>query len=333
MNILVYQDISKRHIQKANVINTINIAKGFIKNNINVFFFSKKELLFFFEDKINNVNFIDDLSNLDMFNVIYCRNLEFPLELIKKNYKGYIIIESHDIDLIPEIKLLRNHDKLIFTSISPLIIEKYNIRKSLLFPCSIDFDYFSNKELFNEKLFSSTDFNITYCGHLYDYKGIPIIIQAAKFLNKFKFHLVGGKNEDIERHKKIATDNVIFYGHKNYNDVPNYLYSSDLLLIPYSKKGNKFSPSSITSPIKLFEYLSTKIPVLCSDIIGIKNWVNDDEVTFFEADNLDDFIHKINNIKINSKSNEIIEKINNGFIKASKFTTKNKCYELLKLCK
>ena len=88
--------------------------------------------------------------------------------------------------------------------------------------------------------------------------------------------MVGGKQEDINRHMQKSPKNMIFYERINYNEVPNYLYSADLLLIPYCKKGNRWSPSTITSPIKLFEYLSTKKPVLCSNIVGIKNWINED---------------------------------------------------------
>lgn len=335
MNILIYQNISKRHILKANIINTINITKGFTQNNCNVYFFVSNELLYFFKDKFNNVNFINNLSNLYNYDAIYFRDIEYPLKLINENkYKGYIIIESHDINLSSDIiNTLKSYDKLLFTSISHLIIEKYKFKNNLLFPCSIDFDNFSNKIKYKNNLFNKEKFNITYCGHLYDYKGIPLIIDAANILKEYNFCIIGGKDEDIYRNKIKSPKNITYYGHINYNDVPNYLYSSDLLLIPYSKKGNKYSPSNITSPIKLFEYLSTKIPVLCSDIKGIQNWVDDNEVYFYKADDLNNFIEKIKYIEKNKNSYETSNKINNGFKKASLYSTKNKCQKLIDVCK
>jgi glycosyltransferase involved in cell wall biosynthesis len=339
INILIYKVIQKQHLLKANIINTINMAQGFAQNDCNVSFYVKESIMYFFEDKFmnSNVTMVNnvDSQNINQYDIIYCRDETYPLQLItNKSYSGIIIIESHDINLSPDdILTLQEYDKLVFTSISPLIINKYNFNTSLLFPCSIDFDTFSNMTAYKTDMFLSDKFNITYCGHLYDYKGIPIIIEAAKILTDCIFHIIGGNNEDINRHKQVSPENIIYYGHKNYNEVPNYLYSSDLLLIPYNKRGHKFSPSNITSPIKLFEYLSVRKPVLCSDIIGIKNWVDSSDVYFYTANELNDFIEKITYIRETKNSEEYRQKISSGYTKAKYYSTQNKCNELLCLAR
>lgn len=48
--------------------------------------------------------------------------------------------------------------------------------------------------------------------------------------------------------------------------------------IYFNKQGSKHSASQVTSPIKLFEYLATKKPTLCSDINEIQNWISENEV-------------------------------------------------------
>lgn len=338
MNILIYQNIKIRHLNKANVINTLNVAKGFQQNNCNIFYAIKDKIIKeFISNQINCkfifINNIINQINENKINIVYSRDLEFAKYLIENNYNGTIILESHEPNAPDNIELYRNHKNLIFTSISPIIIKKFAIEKNLLFPCSIDFNFFSNKTLFKNDLFNKTKKNITYCGHLYDYKGIPIILKVAERNPEYIFHLVGGKEEDIERHKKISGKNVIFHGHKDYKDVPNYLYSSDILLIPYSANGNKHSPSNITSPIKLFEYLATKIPVICSDIAGIKNWINEEDATFFKADNFNDFENKIRFVIDNINSDCIKNKCKTGYKKAQYYTTKNKCKKLLDLIK
>lgn len=342
MNVLVYQEVTD--IIKANVINTINIAKGFTKNNCKVYFFvfieeylnfykknfnSDDNIIYVINKKLNIFNFIKE-NNIK---VVYVRDVHFPNKLIDKGYEDYIILEDHNDSLPKHINLYRNYKKFIFTSIAPICMKSYNINKSLLFPCSIDFDYFSKYNNV-DNIFKHNEFNvnITYCGHLYDYKGIPLILEAAKKLPHYNFNIIGGKDRDIQRHKKNSTKNVIFWGYQNYLDIPKYLYSSDLLLVPYSKRGSPWSKASITSPIKLFEYLSVKKPVLCSNIGGIKNWVNDKEVNFFKANKLDRFCEKINYIIDNIDSEEIQSKIDRGFKKAEFYSTSNKCNKLLELC-
>jgi len=338
MNILIYQDLHERNIIKANVVNTINVAKGFQQNNYNVFYFAKaKKVKSYIKSQINcNIiltknNYLLDKIKENNIDIIYCRDNDFPFYLIENNYSGKIILESHDPVVPNNIEILRKHKNLFFTSISPIIIKKFGIERNLLFPCSIDFEYFSNRANFRDDLFKNTKNNVVYCGHLYDYKGIPILLEVAERNRDLTFHLVGGKKEDIERHKKNAGDNVIFHGHQDYNNVPNYLYSSDILIIPYSVRGNKYSPSNITSPIKLFEYLSTKKPVICSNIIGIKNWISEDDAVFFKADDSNDLQEKIRYI-LENRSKDVVQKIiNNGYKKAQNYTTKNKCKKLLDL--
>ena len=346
MNLLIYENVQPIHIRKANVINTINVTKGFILNNCNIFFNVShyKNTNFFknnFKNDNSNIKFLVGKTNNELLefinnniDIIYSRDLEFPLFLIKNKINKYIILEDHGDNIPNYIETLRNYDKLIFNTISPIIIKKFNIKKSLLFPCSIDFNYFSQFDNFNHNLYIKNKINIVYCGHLYDYKGIPLILKGADKLENILFHLVGGKERDINNLKNsYVPKNVIIHGYKNYKDVPNYLYSADMLIIPYSKNGNIYSKSQITSPIKLFEYLSTKKPVLCSNIDGIKNWVTDNEVTFYKADDINDFIKKINYLIENKNSEHIINKIKNGFIKAEKYSTFNKCKKLLSLCK
>ena len=301
--LLIYQAINNRHLRKANVINTINIAKGFKQNNLDLeFYVNDNKNLDFLKKNLNGVNLILQLPKKELINyinknisIVYCRDSIFPKYLIENNYNGYILCEDHSDEKLQFFNLYQTYEKFIFITISPKIAKiNSGLKKILVYPCAIDFDYFSDEKIFLKTMFNKNSINISYCGSLYEYKGISLIVKAAQKLPQFNFHIVGGRNrEEILRYKNIASKNIIFYGLINYNEIPNYLYSSDLLLIPYNRRGNKFSKSNITSPIKLFEYLSTKKPVLCSDIEGIKNWVSDDEVYFFKASNLDSFCNEI----------------------------------------
>jgi glycosyltransferase involved in cell wall biosynthesis len=130
--------------------------------------------------------------------------------------------------------------------------------------------------------------HVVYAGHLYDYKGIPAILDAAVLLPDVRFHLVGGLPADIERHaqtiRERALSNVTLHGLKPYADVPPYLWHADVLLLPPSAR----HPSAAwTSPVKLGEYLASGAPVIATDIPALRDWLSDGpdgEVRFVAPD-------------------------------------------------
>jgi glycosyltransferase involved in cell wall biosynthesis len=105
----------------------------------------------------------------------------------------------------------------------------------------------------------------TYCGHLYEHKGAFQIIEAAKHAPKTLFCLVGGWPDDIERCRKRAEGltNIHFAGFVPNGLVPKYLAASDFLLLPNSMKHEQ---AYATSPLKLFEYMAARRPIIASKI-------------------------------------------------------------------
>ncbi|HEY9660555.1 MAG TPA: glycosyltransferase family 4 protein, partial [Allocoleopsis sp.] len=106
---------------------------------------------------------------------------------------------------------------------------------------------------------------IVYSGHLYDYKGIPTILSVARLMPHCQFILVGGWAEDIARvQTTIQTQglsNVRIVGHIPQPQIVPYLYAADVLLLPTSKS---WQLSEVTSPLKLFEYMAVKRPIVSS---------------------------------------------------------------------
>lgn len=110
----------------------------------------------------------------------------------------------------------------------------------------------------------------TYCGHLYDSKGVPQVIEAARKLPEVFFCLVGGWQKDIKRCQKQAqgVENIRFVGFVSNCQVPRYLAASDFLLLPNSMN-HELAYS--TSPLKLFEYIAARRPVIASDIPALSS--------------------------------------------------------------
>lgn len=227
-----------------------------------------------------------------------------------KNTKAWITISSY----------LKKH----YSEDLAVPVEKINVMAD-----AVDEKLFARPENLPKSPYASDAKNITYAGHLYDYKGIPTVLEAAKELPEHHFHFVGGFPEDVERHKayceKHGMSNCTFHGYMVHKDIPSYLWHSDALLLPPSLN----HPSAKwTSPMKLGEYLLAGVPVICSNIPALDEWVTEDEVLFFDADNSNSLIKTIKN----AFSEPQAERIQNGINLTKTMTYKYRSNKILELC-
>jgi glycosyltransferase involved in cell wall biosynthesis len=177
-------------------------------------------------------------------------------------------------------------------TIAPVLADYYTSlgvpkEKLLILPDAVDVDRFTRPSVLPPSPYPEAGRpNALYAGHLYDYKGIPVIIEAAKLSPEVMFHCLGGLPEDVQRQRNAATalgvTNIIFHGHVQHTEVPRWLWHADVLLLPPSSD----HPSARwTSPMKLGEYMAAGVPVVASDIPALRNWVNESEVIYARPDN------------------------------------------------
>lgn len=139
-----------------------------------------------------------------------------------------------------------------------------------------------------------------YVGHLYEGRGIDIIAEVAKSLTDIEFHVVGGTPEDIKHwaNKLAELPNIHFYGHVPHSKTVLFLKNFDVLLAPYQRKvtglGNVGDTVQWMSPLKIFEYMSTSLPIICSDIPVLHEVLEHKRNAFLcEPDNPDKWIETI----------------------------------------
>ena len=123
---------------------------------------------------------------------------------------------------------------------------------------------------------------LTYCGGLYREKGIEDILKLAKKLSadeRFELIIVGGFRAQVDEWENYATTNDIknvnFKGFVPNAMVPQYLKASDILLMPYPDL-DQFVQMDInsTSPLKLFEYMAAKRPIVTSIVPVIEKIID-----------------------------------------------------------
>ncbi len=120
--------------------------------------------------------------------------------------------------------------------------------------------------------------NIGYIGSLNAGRGIELIVALAKAFPEHMFHIIGGKESDLQywKQKVEFCNNLIFYGHVPHRLVSSYGTQMDILLAPYQRhvylNRDKSSVDTVEymSPMKIFEYMSFGKPFICSDLPVIR---------------------------------------------------------------
>jgi len=162
-------------------------------------------------------------------------------------------------------------------------------RKNILtLPNAVDLEKFDlkiGKKEARKKLNIESDKKIViYTGHLYGWKGVDTLLSAAQMFDDGTiFFLIGGTDEDVKKYKaQVNFSHIIFVGHRHHTEIPLWQRAGDCLIIPNTAK-EKIS-KYYTSPMKLFEYMASRTPIVASDIPSIREIVSEKEVIFFEPD-------------------------------------------------
>ncbi len=133
---------------------------------------------------------------------------------------------------------------------------------------------------------------IGYVGHLYPGKGIEVINALSRLAPDWDFHIVGGRDKDIQEwRKKGDSDNLHFHGFIKHSDLAGYYANFDIALLPLQSQvwtaDKKNEISRWTSPLKAFEYMAHGVPIVASDTPALREIFNNkSSATLVESDNI-----------------------------------------------
>lgn len=109
---------------------------------------------------------------------------------------------------------------------------------------------------------------VGYVGSLYPGKGVETVIELAKMLTDFDFHVVGGTESDLGHWRsKVNLSNLFFHGYVKPSDVHRYYTAFDILILPCKSEVTVYGKGNIApwmSPLKLFEYMSSGRPIVAA---------------------------------------------------------------------
>jgi glycosyltransferase involved in cell wall biosynthesis len=259
----------------------------------------------------NSLKLIKHLNNASKNNKIVVFNFlpqPFLITFITLFLKRKQIILFHEVTEYPFIRT--NYNKLINTIYSRFIIPLHDrlfvINKALkkYFAEYIKESKITILNMFvDPKPFAISykkPFNfeyIAYCGSMNtDKDGVPLLIDSfsaiLKKYPKLKLVLIGD-NKKRPVHPKIKNvinkynlnDKIVFTGHVNHRELPNYLCNAKVLSLA--------RPDNIQAkggfPTKLGEYLATKVPVVVTNVGEIPLFLKNNKNAFLSLPNKKDF--------------------------------------------
>ena len=219
--------------------------------------------------RVWNVLFIFNLlKKLKILNVpIFYEAHRFSKRLVNQQKKtnGLVVINQYLANLYK-----KNNIKSIFVAHDGVNIDLYEKIG--------DYQFDSNK----------TEINILYTGSLFAWKGVETLVDAMEFLpEKYRLVCIGGSGKYLQDFKeyvgdKKECDRIKIIGHMPKIELLKFVEKADVLVLPNSAKDKM---SLYTSPIKLFEYMASKRPIVASDLPSIKEVLSDNNAYFFTPDN------------------------------------------------
>ena len=120
-----------------------------------------------------------------------------------------------------------------------------------------------------------------------------------------------------------------FLGFKNNCIIPMYLKSADILFMPFDlNESNPVMDYNTTSPLKLFEYMAAKKPIVSTKIPTIEKIVNHKkEALLSEIGNLNEINDFIETLLKNETYATSLS--NNAYNKVKNHTYTKRCEEIL----
>jgi hypothetical protein len=159
-----------------------------------------------------------------------------------------------------EEKIIKNSDEVFITSRELLERKKYLRDDFVYLPNGVDINSFTKKEyILPDEFLNDKNKKCIYVGAIETWFDIKLVKFCAEKLSNISFYIIGPIKINIDELRSLK--NVFLLGKKDYKDIPNYIYFSDVGVIPF--KVSKLTDS--VSPIKLYEYMSVGLNVVSTN--------------------------------------------------------------------
>lgn len=138
---------------------------------------------------------------------------------------------------------------------------------------------------------------IGFVGRPFPGKGIETIAAAAHRLPQYDFHVVGADAHELDWIEQPFAPNLFLHGYQPHGALGAYLDRFDIAAAPYGRSVMNVSgieSANITSPLKLLEYMAAGLPTIVSDLPGVRDVIDTDDVALLvPPGDLDAFVEAV----------------------------------------
>jgi glycosyltransferase involved in cell wall biosynthesis len=274
--------------------------------------------------------------------VILVRHPKLARFLLQRKHllHGPVIFEAHEIfslsaaDLAKKERLQKVEEFIykaadgiitISTKLSEDIKEFFNAGpRSIVIPNAIRDDWVMEHGMHGLR----DDSYIFYAGSLYAWKGIDTLIEAMSLLPAERLYIAGGgkRLDELREYvkRKGLAGRINFLGELRQEGVVTHLRKAKLAVVP----NLEHKPSEYSSPLKLFEFMGAGIPVVASDLPGIRDVVKDGrEALLFRPGDARDLARKI--LRVTNDMGLAERLARNASVKVKEFTYSRRAARIL----
>ncbi len=120
-----------------------------------------------------------------------------------------------------------------------------------------------------------------YVGSLGGWKGTETLYAAAPLVAPITVVVVGGSEDEVAA-LKPKHPKVHFMGARPYKELSNVLAAADVLVLPNT--AHDTVSARFTSPLKLFAYMASGVPIVASDLPSIREVLDEDSAILVRPD-------------------------------------------------
>jgi len=193
----------------------------------------------------------------------------------------------------------------------------YRVDQIFVAPDAVDLDLFeivkeSRSELRTRLSLPQDKKIVLYFGNLFAWKGVYTLVDSMKCVSDdVVLVVVGGSDDTLPEFRKYCEDKeysnrIMVLGYKQYTERASYLMSADILCIPNSAKEHISRYN--TSPLKLFEYMASGVPIIASDLPSLREILSEELAYFVKPDDSLDLGRGINEILADENDSSIKSK-------------------------